>query len=250
MRKVSTLVGLTLFALAVPARAQEAAPAAEKAAAPAGDAASTPAIEPPPASATPAQPAGDATAAPAAVDSKAAPPAAKQRKLQLGLSFLPMGRGSYTYSDTFDSTVTSDAFFAYGFALSAGYEVIPHLVVGLAPQVIFNVQPKPSDFYVAAMKEIDLLARVAYVLPVAEGISAYAELLPGYSLIIPADDSAVSKGLVLAFGAGVAMDMGDRYFLNLGGGYQMGFQSQTAGIHQMQMRTKYLRVALGGGMRF
>jgi hypothetical protein len=57
MRKVSTLVGLTLFALAGLARAQEAAPAADTAAPPAGDAAAAPAAAPEGAAAPAAAPA-------------------------------------------------------------------------------------------------------------------------------------------------------------------------------------------------
>jgi hypothetical protein len=162
-----------------------------------------------------------------------------------------MAVGKYTFSDSFTSTASAEAYFAYGFSLSVGYEVLPGLFVGLAPQAIFNVQAKPSDtFYEAAMRQYDIMARVAYVFPVLDAISVYAEVLPGYSLIVPSDNAAVSKGLVLAFGVGCAMDMTDRFFINLGAGYQMGFQSQTSGIHQMQLRTKYVRVALGGGVRF
>lgn len=58
MRKVSTLVGLSLFALAGMARAQEAAPAADMAAPPAGDPAAAPAPAPEVAPAPVAAPAG------------------------------------------------------------------------------------------------------------------------------------------------------------------------------------------------
>jgi hypothetical protein len=242
MRKASTLVGLTLFALAATASAEEATPAAATAAPPAGDAIATPA---PAASATPA---GNAVAAPA----PALPvPAVSRRKIQVGLAFLPMAAGRYTFSDTFTSTASSETYFAYGFGLSAGYEVLPGLVVGVAPQVILNVQPKPSEFvHPPAAKQYDLMARVAYVYRAADTISVYAEVLPGFSRISPSDDTIQSTGLVLAIGAGCTMDMTDRFFLNIGGGYQMGFQNQAAGSHQMELRTKYVRVALGGGVRF
>ena len=48
---------------------------------------------------------------------------------------------------------------------------------------------------------------------------------------------------------GVA-DLTDRYFFNVGSGYQMGFQNQTAGVHTRVLSTNYLRVAVGGGVRF
>lgn len=162
-----------------------------------------------------------------------------------------MGMGTYTFSDTYTTTASSDAYFAYGFGLSAGYEVLPGLVVGIAPQVIFNVQPKPSDAaYPAVARQYDLMARVAYEYRMVDTISVYAEVLPGFSRIAPSDDSSPSSGLVLAFGAGCTMDMTDRFFVRIGGGYQMGFQSQTQGVHQMELRTKYVRAAMGGGVRF
>ena len=244
MRKVSTLLGLTLFALASTTSAQEAAPAADTAAPPPGAPAAD--SKPEPATATP--PAGNAVQSPAPA---AAQPAASRRKIQVGLSFLPMAAGKYTFSDTFTTTASTDAYFAAGVGLSVGYEVLPGLVVGVAPQVIFNVQPKPMDAANPAVaREYDLMARVAYGFRVGDTFSVYAEVLPGYSRIAPSDDTSPSDGLVLALGAGCTMDMTDRFFLNLGGGYQMGFQSQTTGVHQMELRTKYVRVAMGGGVKF
>jgi hypothetical protein len=229
MRKASTLVGLTLFALTATARAQEAAPAAGTPTASNATAASTPAPE--------------ATQA-----------AASRRKIQVGLSFLPMAMGKYTTSDISDVTTSSDAYFAYGFGLSAGYEVLPGLIVGFAPQVLFGVQPKPSDavdsIYAPAVKQYDLMARVAYMYRVVDTISVYAEVLPGYSLIPQSGGASAAKGLVLAFGAGGAMDLTDQFFVNLGLGYQIGFQSDTEGVHTTKLRTKYIRVALGGGVKF
>ena len=227
MRKLSTLVGMTLFALATTASAQETKPA----------------------DATTAQ------AAPAAAVAAATPapvqPAAAQRKLQVGLSFLPMAVGKYTYSDTVTTTATSETYFAYGLGLSVGYEVLPGLVVGLAPQLVFNVQPKPSETANPAVaKEYDLMARVAYELRPVDAIAVYAEVLPGFSRISPSDDASPSSGLVLAFGIGCAADLTDRFFVSLGGGYQMGFQNQAAGVHTLELRTKYVRVAMGGGVRF
>lgn len=242
MRNVSTLVGLTLFALASTARAQEAAPEANTAAPPTAAAA-----------ATAAPPASDAVAVPAP-EPEAMQPAAPRRKIQVGLSFLPMAMGKYTTSDLTGATTSSDAYFAYGFGLSAGYEVLPGLIVAFAPQVIFGVQPKPSDtdgaMYVSAVKQYDLMARVAYMFRVVDTISVYAEVLPGYSLLPQSGGASASKGLVLAFGAGGAMDLTDQFFVNLGVGYQMGFQSETEGVHTTELRTKYIRVAMGGGVRF
>jgi hypothetical protein len=30
----------------------------------------------------------------------------------------------------------------------------------------------------------------------------------------------------------------------------MGFQSQSSGVHKMELRASYVRVAMGGGVRF
>jgi hypothetical protein len=161
-----------------------------------------------------------------------------------------MEMGKYTYSDSFTSTVSAEAYFAYGFALSAGYEILPGLSVGFAWQLIFGVQPKPSDTAnPGAASEYDYMARVAYAYRLVDTISVYAEVLPGYSEINPPGVTQ-STGFVVAFGAGCAIDMTDRFFINVGGGYQMGFQSQTSGIHELQLRSKYVRVALGGGVKF
>jgi Outer membrane protein beta-barrel domain len=242
MRKVSTLVGLTLFALASTSRAQ-AAPAAPTAAEPpAGDTVTSPA----PSADENAPPPGTATAASAPAQYESSP-----RKIQVGLAFLPMGMGRYTFSDTYTTTASSDAYFAYGLSLTVGYEVLPGLVVGVAPQVIFNVQPKPMEAANPAVaREYDLMARVAYVVRVASSVAFYAEVLPGFSRISPSDQASPASGLVLGFGAGCTMDLTDRFFVNVGGGYQIGFQSQTEGIHQMELRTKYARVTMGGGVKF
>jgi len=246
MRKVSTLVGLTLLALASTARAEEAPPAEEKAAAQEGKAAApeerAPAAAPTPthepASVAPSEGALAATPAPAET-------AASQRKLQLGLAFLPMSMGRYTYVKTTEP-VAEEAHFAYGFGLSAVYEVLPGLLVGLAPQLTFNVRPKAAT---DSGKQIDVMARVAYAYRLPDRISVYAEVLPGYSMIFLPKGSA-PKGFVLAFGAGCAMDLNERVFVSIGVGYQLGFTSHKLGATTAENRTRYLRVALGGGVRF
>ena len=159
-----------------------------------------------------------------------------------------MGMGKYTYRpDSTSSLVKSDAAFAYGAALSVSYEVLPHLLVGLAPQAIFNVQEKTPQIWAEAVSEYDLMARVAYMYPLVEAINVYAEFLPGYSLI---KNSAGSAGLVLAFGAGFAIELTDRVFANVAGGYQIGFQKWDNGATSLESQTRYIRVALGAGVKF
>lgn len=250
MRNPSSLIALTIFALAGTASAKEAAHTTEKAAPekaapekatpekaapPAGGAAASAPTPAPPAAATSV--AGDLTAAPTA--------APKQRRFQLGLAFMPMARGKFTSSPS-GTPKTVDAAFAYGISLAASYEVLSGLLVGLAPQLTLNVKDKKDP---AVAKELDILARVAYAYRPADTITVYAEVLPGYSLILP-PSGGVAKGFVLAFGAGTAMDFTDRYFANIGLGYQIGYQNRMEESTQLQTRTSYIRVTIGGGVRF
>jgi len=225
MRK-ATLIGLTLVALTATARAQESVPAA---------------------GAPPTEIAG----APSRVET-APEPAPRPRPIALGLSFLPMAVGKFTTPVGAMETI-GDASFAYGVGLSASYTVIGGLSVGLAPQVIYNVQDKVNPSQLAApgaATEYDVMARVAYAFPIVDTIALYVEVLPGYSLISQPAASA-AKGLVLGFGGGVAMDVTDGIFANLGVGYQVGFQKVSAeGGADEDDRTRYVRVALGGGVRF
>ena len=54
----------------------------------------------------------------------------------------------------------------------------------------------------------------------------------------------------LAAGGGVTMDMSDLIFVNMGIGYQLGFQKVPQTGVNLDNKTRYLRVALGGGLRF
>lgn len=223
MRKASTLVGLTLVALAATSQAQGAVPAA----------------------AAPAPPPVDA-----AVPATESQPARDPRRIELCLSFLPMEVGKLTVP-VGAMEATGDASFAYGVGLAFNYRMMAGLSIGLAPQAIFNVKYKvsPSPVPIPTATEYDVMARLAYTAPVVETIALYAEVLPGYSLI--AQPGSAAKGFVLGLGGGVVMGLGDRSFANLGVGYQIGFQTVSqASTLSADDRTKYLRVALGGGVRF
>jgi hypothetical protein len=183
-------------------------------------------------------------AVPTAETTTAAPVPA--RRLHVGVTFLPMALGKFIVKGTGVET-TSDAAFAYGAALSVGYDVIRHLTVGLAPQVILHVTPKDDMSIIS--KEIDAMARIAYSFPIAQGTAIYVELLPGYSLVMPSAGDA-AKGFIIGGGAGAVMDLGDRFYVSLGAGRQVGYQSRTEGTMKFDVRTDYYRVALGFGARF
>jgi hypothetical protein len=190
-----------------------------------------------------------------------APPPPK-KKTELVLSFLPMGLGSFTGVPG-GMNVTADASFAYGLGVSVRYTLVPGLSVGFSPQAIFNVEPKDqNELPWPVSREFDFFARVAYTVPVAETIRLYAEFMPGYSLIWPSSGDS-PKGFVIEAGVGCAMDLTDKVFVDLGAGYQWGFQSlllkgqpdpmmmnKKGPDVTVDARTKYLRVALGVGWRF
>jgi hypothetical protein len=187
-----------------------------------------------------------ALAAPARAQDVAMPAARpSERRIEIGLSVLPMALGKFIATNSANQMITtSDAAFSYGLGLQVGYVLLPGLTVGVAPQVFLNVKPKEETAFTA--QEIDLMARVAYAVRPVSTIALYAEALPGYSLIHPSSGS-ISKGVVLGLGVGAAADMSDRTFVSLGAGYQVGFQKVPA---LGETKTRYLRVALGVGMRF
>jgi len=178
---------------------------------------------------------------------------AAQTRWQLGLAFVPMGLGKFT-SSYGTKLITADAAFCPGISLSASYRVIEGLTVGLAPQLLFKVAPKedPTEqgMPVTNWRELDAMVRIAYAYQLVETIAVYAEVLPGYSFMKP-ERGDPSLGSVIAGGAGLMMDMSDRLFVNLAGGYQVGFQSRTdsAGM-TTDTRARYVRTVLGVGYRF
>lgn len=201
----------------------------------------------------------EAPAIPVATTSPAAP--APKRKIEVGVAFLPMALGTFTASYG-GMRIPSDAAFAPGVAITAGFEIIPrYLLLGLAPQAIWNVgtkvDPSGAGNAVIMSTEFDAMARVVGSLPLVETITIYAEVMPGYSLIKPSDGNT-AKGFVIAGGLGLRMDLTDQLFVNLGGGYQHGFATRTDTSVIMGVKTQvttdvqsaYYRVALGLGMRF
>ncbi len=222
MRKASTtMIGLIFFLLGAGARAGTAAVAAPPVAPVSADAVPAGAVERP---------------APVAV--------ARARRWEAGLSVLAMGPGTVT---SFDGTMTQsgEATFAYGGSLWASYRVIAGLTVGLAPQVLIDVAAKGDE----GLKEYNLLARIGYEMPILEGMDLYVAALPGYSL--KPGGAKVIRGPVVVFEAGMLMDLSDRTFANLGVGYQLGYQDIIFGPGaQYPDRENYLRIEIGGGLRF
>jgi opacity protein-like surface antigen len=154
------------------------------------------------------------------------------------------------------SDTSSNLDFAYGVGLSFGYRVLAGLSAGIAPQAIFHLSSKDSAGYsvIDSEKEYDLMARIAYAYAVAPKLDVYAEVLPGYSFvtyneILQGSKAPKAHGVVLGGGLGAAFAITERLFANVGVGYQQGFQT-SHGISNRDVKTTFLRIALGGGVKF
>ncbi|HJX64960.1 MAG TPA: outer membrane beta-barrel protein [Polyangia bacterium] len=186
---------------------------------------------------------------------EAAPVAASESKFQVGVAFLPILLGKYKMSGG-GMNESQDLKFAYGFGITAGYTVIPGLSVGLAPQLILGLKPDVAGAPSDSATELDIMARIAYAYHVIPALAIYAEVMPGYSIIMIPDswkggvsmDSA--KGFVFAGGVGAAYDINEMFFVNLAVGYQIGFQSTSVMSTSVDMKTSALRIAVGGGVKF
>ena len=227
MRKPILIVGLVLLVPVSTARAQGEAPVA------------TPVTEPAPA---------ETARAPAVAGAPA-------NNFQVGVAFLPMLLGRVATGPSGNDT-TSNLDFAYGVGLSFGYRVLAGLSVGIAPQVVYHLTSKDSAGYsvIDSEKEYDLMARVAYAYTVVPKLDVYAEVLPGYSFvtynrIVVGSQAPKAWGIVVVGDLGAAFAITDRFFANAGVGYQLGFQ-KSHGISDRDVKTKFLRIAVGGGVRF
>jgi long-subunit fatty acid transport protein len=194
-------------------------------------------------------------AAPSEVVLAPAVAAAPASRFQVGVAFLPIVLGRVATGPSGNDT-SSNLDFAYGVGLSFGYRVIEGLSVGVAPQVVFHLSSKDSAGYpvIDSEKEYDLMARIAYAYTVVPKLDVYAEVLPGYSFvtynqIILGSQAPKAHGVVFGGGLGAAFAITDRFFANAGVGYQSGFQV-SHGIRDNDVKTKFLRIALGGGVRF
>jgi opacity protein-like surface antigen len=203
----------------------------------------------------PVPPVPEPTAVPAGEAPAPAVTGARATRVQVGVAFLPMLLGTVATGPIGNAT-SSNLDSTYGVGLSFGYRVVKGLSVGVAPQVVFHLSSKDSAGYtvIDSEKEYDLMARIAYAYAVVPKLDVYAEVLPGYSLvtynkIILGVQAPNAKGIVLGGGLGAAFAITDRLFANVGVGYQLGFQ-KSFGLSHNDVKTKFLRIALGGGVKF
>ena len=227
MREIGLIVGLVLFGQISTASAQE----------------------------VPVSAMTEPTAAPVGAAPAPAVAGAPANNFQVGVALLPMLLGKVATGPSGGDT-SSNLDFAYGLALSFAYRVFYGLSLGVAPQVVFHLSSKDSAGYsvIDSEKEYDLLARIAYAYTVAPKVDVYAEILPGYSFltynqILQGSKAPKAHGVVLGGGLGAAFAISERFFANAGVGYQQGFQV-SHGISDRDVKTKFLRIALGGGVKF
>jgi hypothetical protein len=171
-------------------------------------------------------------------------------RFQVTVSYLPMAYGKIT-SKIAGHTDTGDSAFASGVGLAASANIYKGFMVGIVPQAIWKAKVKADPMSGAATKfgtdtEYDLLLRLAYAYQIPGVATFYAEIMPGYSTLYPAT-ADTAKGLVMVYGIGGELDMTKRIFANFGIGYQTGYQTETSTAFY---RNKFVRVALGVGVRF
>jgi outer membrane protein with beta-barrel domain len=144
-----------------------------------------------------------------------------------------------------DSTGTKAA---YGLAGQIDYWVTDALSVGFAPRYILSVNTSASKGDSAT--ELDLRVRVQYNHQVNPMFQLFGFVAPGYSIIIPPDDSQSSKGLAIGFGGGGRYLINDKLFAQGELGYQLGFQKITEGSTRATVATNYLHIGVGIGTQF
>jgi hypothetical protein len=158
-------------------------------------------------------------------------------KMRLGINLVPMPYGSF---NALGMSQTSS--FAFGVMPAFDYLVHPNFFVGIGPTYTFNVKSKdaPGD----AASQLDILLRLGGGAPIAEKLHLFGYLAPGYSIVSPPQgDSA--KGLTVGAHAGAIYELATSLFLNGTLGYQVGMQK----VMDVDLKTNYLQVALGVGMR-
>jgi hypothetical protein len=177
-------------------------------------------------------------------------------RFQLDVALLPVLLGRLSTVQSGGAETSSHLDSTYGLGLSFSCRVLAGLSVGIAPQVLFHLSSKDDAGYpvIDSEREYDLMARIAYAHTVMPKLDVYVEVLPGYSFvtynkIVVGSPAPPARGIVAAGGLGAALAVTDLFFVNAGIGYQLGFQA-SHGISTRAVSTKFLRLALGGGVWF
>ena len=202
----------------------------------------------PPAAAPPAaEPAAAAPPVAAATGTSAAP---SDSKMRLALNVVPMPFLGKLKASAGGTETSADAAFAFGIMPVFDYSVMPNFFVGFSPMYTFNVKDK--DGMGDAAKELDLMVRIGGMLPAGDKLNVYGYLSPGYSIVmLPSGTQGIDnpKGLTVGVHAGAAFDVASNIFVNGQIGYQLGLQKTSVAGTDIDFKTNYLQIALGGGIR-
>jgi hypothetical protein len=186
-------------------------------------------------------PAAGSETPPATATTNAPAAAPSDSKMRIALNVVPMPFLGKISASGGGFSVSNDAAFAFGIMPVFDYAINSTFFVGLGPMYTFNVKGK--DAMGDAAKEIDIMLRAGGGAPVADKMSVYGYLSPGYSIVSPpSGDSA--KGFVIGAHAGGMMDITPSAFVNAELGYQMGFQS----VSGFDFKTSFFQIGLGAGM--
>jgi len=169
--------------------------------------------------------------------------------MRLALNLVPMPFLGKLKASAGGQSTEADAAFAFGIAPIFDYNITSMFFIGASPTYTFNVKGKDAT---DSAKELDLLLRVGANFPAADKLTVYGYLSPGYSIIqLPSSSSGVDNpaGLVLGFHAGAQFDVAPTFFLQGQLGYQIGFQKTSVGGMDVDLKTSYLQIGLGGGIR-
>ncbi|HPH68051.1 MAG TPA: outer membrane beta-barrel protein [Kofleriaceae bacterium] len=154
------------------------------------------------------------------------------------------------------SRSTTDAAASYGIGGLFDVGVSRYLSVGFAPRYLLNVKTSDSQNNPGGSNdtatELDLRARIAAHIPIANKLQGYGYVSPGYSIIFAPSNSNSSDnpaGLSLGFGGGVAYQINPTLALTGELGYQVGYQSVTVDVlgikSDIDFETRYLHFGVG-----
>jgi hypothetical protein len=165
--------------------------------------------------------------------------------MRLSFSLVPAPIGSLK-TNIGGVDLSTDAAFAFGLRPAFDYSINEYFFVGASPQFLFNVKAKDAN---SSAKELDLLLRVGGHAPIADKIHLYGYLSPGYSVIYPPEGNDNASGFVLGVTGGAIYSFPGTLFAVADLGYQFGYQKISAGNVEFDLKSSYLLIGLGAGVK-
>jgi hypothetical protein len=165
--------------------------------------------------------------------------------IRASVTVLPMFAGQFDASSG-NFPGENEAATALAVAPAIDVALGDHFYVGLAPQLINNVQKKLGG---PTHLQLDLSLRLGVVGKLGERVSVFSHLLPGYSLLKLEDDDSNPHGILLGFATGLMVNVTSSFFVSAEMGYQFGRHvARPFGVDEF-FNTRYLRAGLGIGLR-